>query len=265
MPDICQVLPDTFFPLEKAGPGGGNPLNREPLSRTTNVAFAGRSATLTGRIQSYARIIVESIKVVWRDPAELKPYKNNSRTHSEEQGEQVSRSIREFGWTIPILVDENDMILAGHLRQRRAIADKLKKVPVIVKKGLTEQQKHAYVIADNRLAENAGWDKELLSLELTELDGADFDLDLLGFEDWELKSLLDTDEPLDPTEEWKGMPEFNQQDKTSFRAIVVHFKGPQQLEEFKALVKQKITDNTRYIWFPEIEIETTADKVYRAT
>lgn len=103
------------------------------------------------------------------------PYANNARTHSEEQVAQICASIREFGFTNPLLIDENGGIIAGHGRLAAAKILKMDEVPTIELKGLNEAQKRAYVIADNKLALNAGWDEDLLKLELIALDEANFD------------------------------------------------------------------------------------------
>ena len=113
----------------------------------------------------------------------LIPYAKNSRTHSEDQIAQVAASIREFGFTNPVLIDENQSIIAGHGRVMAARKLNLDKVPCIELSHLTDSQKKAYIIADNKLALNAGWDHDLLSLELKELDDLDFDLSLIGFDD----------------------------------------------------------------------------------
>jgi DNA modification methylase len=120
----------------------------------------------------------------------LVPYARNPRTHSAAQVAQIAASIVEFGFTNPILVDTNAGIIAGHGRLLAARKLQLPLVPVIVLDHLTENQKRAYVIADNRLAENAGWDEELLQLELAVLNEADFDLGLTGVEDDEIARLL---------------------------------------------------------------------------
>lgn len=120
----------------------------------------------------------------------LVPYERNARTHSRQQVAQLVASIQEFGWTNPILVDSEDGILAGHGRLAAARDMGLAEVPVIVLDGLSPAQRRAYVIADNQLALNAGWDQELLQLEVTGLQLQDFDLGLLGFSDDELSSLL---------------------------------------------------------------------------
>ena len=120
----------------------------------------------------------------------LVPYAKNSRTHSEEQVAQIAASIREWGWTTPILVDEAGSIIAGHGRLQAARRLQMTEVPVVVASGWSEAQKRAYVIADNKLALNAGWDNELLSLELGELGDLGFDLELTGFSDEEIKALM---------------------------------------------------------------------------
>lgn len=118
------------------------------------------------------------------------PYPRNARTHSDEQLEQLARSIIEFGFTNPILVDEHGMILAGHGRRLAALRLELRQVPVIVKTGLTAAQKSALRLADNRLGLSSGWDDELLRAELEQLRASGFDLGLIGFSDEELADLL---------------------------------------------------------------------------
>jgi len=120
----------------------------------------------------------------------LIPYAKNSRTHDDAQVAQIAASIKEFGWTNPILVDGDKGVIAGHGRLLAARKLGMAKVPTIELKNMTEAQKKAYVIADNKLALNAGWDTNFLSLELQELKDQDFDLTLLGFDDKELNALL---------------------------------------------------------------------------
>jgi DNA modification methylase len=124
----------------------------------------------------------------------LVPYVNNARTHSDEQVAQIAASIKEFGWTSPLLVDGENGILAGHGRLAAARKLGITEVPVIELSHLSAQQRKAYILADNRLALNAGWDEELLKLELSALAELDFDLDLIGFTDKELDALLGADE-----------------------------------------------------------------------
>lgn len=121
----------------------------------------------------------------------LIPYARNSRTHSDAQVAQIASSIKEFGFTNPVLVDEQGGIIAGHGRVLAAQKLSYTEVPAIVLSHLTETQKRAYVIADNKLALNAGWDDEMLRLEFTELSEAGFDLELTGFSLDEMASIID--------------------------------------------------------------------------
>lgn len=117
----------------------------------------------------------------------LIPYENNSRTHSSEQVGQIAQSIVEFGFLNPILVDTNDGIIAGHGRLEAAKELKLEEVPVVVLDHLSEKQRKAYIIVDNKLALNAGWDENALATEVAELNELDFDIELLGFTEEELE------------------------------------------------------------------------------
>ena len=130
-------------------------------------------------------------RVERRDIATLVPYASNSRTHSDEQIKQIVASIREWGWTTPVLVDEAGGIIAGHARVMAAKQLGLTEVPVMVAAGWSEAQKKAYVIADNKLTLNGGWDNEILRAEFTALDGLGFDLGMLGFSPPELAAILD--------------------------------------------------------------------------
>jgi ParB-like chromosome segregation protein Spo0J len=131
------------------------------------------------------------LEVAWRGVDELIPHANNARTHSAAQIAQIAASIKEFGWTNPVLTDADNGIIAGHGRVLAARALGYESVPCIELSHLSAAQKRAYVIADNRLAENAGWDDELLALELGALREQDFDLELTGFDAEALAALLD--------------------------------------------------------------------------
>jgi ParB-like chromosome segregation protein Spo0J len=129
--------------------------------------------------------------------SDLIPYVNNSRTHSDDQVNQVASSIKEFGFTNPVLVDIDGGLIAGHGRVLAAKKLGLDEVPCIVLEGLTEAQKKAYVIADNQLPLNAGWDLDKLKLEIETLNELGFDIDVLGFDDEFINGLL-FDEDFDP-------------------------------------------------------------------
>lgn len=139
--------------------------------------------------------------------ADLVPYAENSRTHSEAQIAQLAASIKEFGWTNPVLIDERNQIIAGHGRIMAAEKLNIDTVPCIVLDGLSDAQKKALVIADNKIALNAGWNDALLSQQLLELSNADFDLNSIGFGPDELDDILgDVYEPVyNPTYEAKSV------------------------------------------------------------
>lgn len=143
--------------------------------------------------------------------ANLVPYARNSRTHSAEQVAQIAASIREFGFTNPLLIDEQGGIIAGHGRLLAAQKLGFDEVPAITLQGLSDAQKKAYVIADNKLALNAGWDDEMLRVEFMELQEMGFDLELTGFSLDEIAELeFDSDCETD-------MPELNDGDKEPFQ------------------------------------------------
>ncbi|ALN60853.1 site-specific DNA-methyltransferase [Lysobacter enzymogenes] len=142
-----------------------------------------------------------TLQIEQRPIGALIPYARNARTHSDAQVAQIAASILEFGWTNPILVDGANGVIAGHGRLLAARQLGLDIVPVIELAHLTSAQKRAYILADNRLAENAGWDDELLALELAELRDAEFDLDLIGFSDEEIDELLGIGEDAGLTDE----------------------------------------------------------------
>lgn len=136
----------------------------------------------------------KQLEIVYKKVEGLIPFVNNSRTHSDEQVNQIASSIKEFGFTNPILLDDDNGIIAGHGRLQAARLLGLDEVPTITLVGLDELQKRAYVIADNKLALNAGWDSELLQLEIQNLQDKDFDISLLGFDEKELMQILGEDD-----------------------------------------------------------------------
>ena len=143
----------------------------------------------------------------------LVPYARNSRTHSDEQIGQIAASIKEWGWTTPVLVDEDGSIIAGHGRTLAAQRLKMTEVPVMVAKGWSDAKKRAYIIADNKLALNAGWDESMLNLELGELQDMGFDISLIGFGKNELSELM-AEEPTEGLTEENAVPEVKEKPKS---------------------------------------------------
>ena len=147
--------------------------------------------------------------------SDLVPYINNSRIHDADQIQQVANSIKEFGFTNPILVDEKNNIIAGHGRLRAAIKLEMDSVPTITIKGLTEEQRKAYVIADNKLALNSDWNLDLLMDEIYDLRESGFDETLLGFSFEDLDELFDVKgEDIKPLQEFK---EFDDEIATDYK------------------------------------------------
>jgi ParB-like chromosome segregation protein Spo0J len=132
-----------------------------------------------------------ALKITYKDPAQLRPRARNRRTHTKKQNAQIEASIKEFGFINPILTDGADGIIAGHARVEAAKRIGMSDVPTVRVDHLTPAQIRAYVIADNRLAENAGWDRALLALELQELSvELNFDVTVTGFETAEIDLLI---------------------------------------------------------------------------
>tara|TARA_R110002167_G_scaffold154560_3_gene348796 strand:- start:5966 stop:6736 length:771 start_codon:yes stop_codon:yes gene_type:complete len=134
------------------------------------------------------------LEVKYNKTLDLIPYVNNSRTHSDEQITQVAASIKEFGFTNPILLDDAGGIIAGHGRLQAAKKLGMKEVPTITLLNLSEAQKKAYVIADNQLALNSDWNFDMLSVEIDRLKELDFDISLLGFDNESLMSIVDPEQ-----------------------------------------------------------------------
>jgi DNA modification methylase len=158
------------------------------------------------------------IEVKYRKVEDLIPYVNNSRKHSDEQVAQIASSIKEFGWTNPILIDGTNSIIAGHGRLMAARKLKMEEVPTIELSHLTDTQRKALVIADNKLALNADWDNNLLTIELDELLKDGFALDILGFNADELTALLEPEQVEGLTDE-DSVPEVPEEPKTKLGDI----------------------------------------------
>jgi ParB-like chromosome segregation protein Spo0J len=175
----------------------------------------------------------QKLKITYRPLKDLIPYARNSRTHSSSQIAQIASSIKEFGWTQPILLDGTNGIIAGHGRFEAAFLLGIQDVPTIDLAHLTEAQKRAYVIADNKIALNSGWDEQMLALEIGDLREAGFNIDLLAFDPSELKdgdvdySVLD-DEEIDA--------QLDDMAKGVRKAIQIEFE-PEHYEEAQELVK----------------------------
>lgn len=163
--------------------------------------------------------------------SELVPYARNSRTHSDEQIAQIAASIREWGFTNPILIDESNNIIAGHGRILAAQKLGLEFVPCIVALGWTDAQRRAYVIADNKLALNAGWDDAMLKVEFDEIEDLGFDLGLVGFSLGEIANICDNEEEVFSSSE-------NEKFKTIFEIAISFDNEEEQQAAYEKLSSQ---------------------------
>lgn len=170
------------------------------------------------------------LEIQYYRPDQLKPYPQNARTHTAKQVEKICKSIREYGFTNPILIDQDREIIAGHGRLEAAKKLGVEEVPCIELSSLTDEQKKAYVLADNKIALDAGWDEDLLKQELESLEGK-IDLTLTGFSEDELDALLSeiTDEP---------EIEFSEELGESHNYILLKFTTKEEWE--KAIVQYKL-------------------------
>jgi len=159
-------------------------------------------------------------QIKWEAVDKLIPYAKNARTHSDEQVAQIAGSIKEFGFNNPILVDKDNSVIAGHGRLMAARKLGMDKVPVVELQHLTESQRKAYVLADNRIALNSGWDTSMLSLELQDLKD-DIDLSLLGFDPDELDALLNPIEETEGLTDEDAVPETPVEPKTKLGDIYI--------------------------------------------
>lgn len=159
-------------------------------------------------------------KIEWQSVDKLIPYAKNARTHSDEQIAQIAGSIKEFGFNNPVLVDKDNSIIAGHGRVLAARKLGMDKVPVVILNHLTESQRKAYILADNRIALNSGWDSSMLSVELQDLKD-DIDLSLLGFDPDELDALLNPIEETEGLTDEDAVPDVPDEPKTKLGDIYI--------------------------------------------
>lgn len=141
---------------------------------------------------------MKTLKIIYADPGALQPSPFNSRLHSQNQVEQIAKSIKDFGFNKAIAVDENNVIIYGHGAREAAMFLQYTEVPVVVLSHLSEREKRAYIIADNKLAENSTWDMDKLSQEFDALIAQDFDVSGIGFNEQEIDAILKNDPSIMP-------------------------------------------------------------------
>ena len=186
---------------------------------------------------------------------ELKINKDNPRIIKDEKFKKLVISIKNFPEMLelrPIVVDEDMIILGGNMRYRACIEAKIKKVPIKIAKGLTDTQKKEFIIKDN--TSFGDWDWDTLGNEWNTIKISEWGVDI-----WKN---MDDKNDLNAEIEWTDMPEFNQDDLTPNRQLIISFKTEQDIQEFAKLIAQKITEKTKSVWFPKVENEKLFDKSY---
>lgn len=185
--------------------------------------------------------------------SDIVAYEFNNRTHPEEQIQRIAKSITEFGFIQPLVVDDKNSLIVGHGRLYAAQRLKHQTVPCVRVKNLTDVQIKALRIIDNKLQNDSRWDFNNVELEFGFLEDHDFDLTPYGLE--ELANLFGDPTAGNVATEWQDMPEFIQPDASGVQQIVVHFMSRGDVERFAELMNQQITEKTKSIWFPEIKPE----------
>lgn len=189
----------------------------------------------------------------------LKPHPKNPNKHSEEQILRLAKIISYQGIRRPIRVsNRSGFITAGHGLALALEHLGQKDAPINLQDYQDEEQEYADIIADNSIASWADLDFSAINLEIPNL-GPDFDIDMLGVKNFFLDV---SDRPINPSDEWNGMPEFTMEDKTAYRTIRIHFYNDEGINEFARTIEKIITSKTKFIWYPDIKIEKALDKRY---
>ena len=198
----------------------------------------------------------DKLKLEYMSVNDIKPFDGNPRKHPEDALKKLVDSINHFGWTNPILLDEDNIIVAGHARLKAAKKAGMEEVPVI-KLPLSGKEAALYNIADNKTQELTEWDWPKLGDLFHELDTGEFDLEITGFSETEISGLmhgLDESGKINKEEVWKeaGMPGYESEDCTAYKSIIIHFADEAAVGKFAKLIKQTITNKTKYLWFPKL-------------
>lgn len=190
---------------------------------------------------------IESVPV-----SDLKEYEKNSRTHSDDQVAKIAASVEEFGFTNPILIDESNGVIAGHGRLQAAKRINMGEVPCIRLAHLSESQKRAYVIADNKIAESGGWDDEMLKMEIMELAQDDYDLKLTGFDEAGLDSILAiSEEVMEAVQKKRDHKETGHSQQDTVRQVILIYTSdeyPRVMEAMREYAEEHgLSSNTEVV------------------
>jgi hypothetical protein len=203
---------------------------------------------------------IRTLKIV-----DLKFDPKNAREHNEKNIDAIKGSLTRFGLQKPIVVDENNIIVAGNGTVAAAMSLGWTEIDCVVS-DLNGNNITAYALADNRTAELAAWDMAVLGKTLSALQDEGFGIADIGFNPDEYAHLMgDGDLVDDPLKEWTDVPEFNQSDMTSVKKLIVHFKTTEDYAKFAALIGQPLTEDTKSVWYPQEKRQTLKDKAYVPT
>ena len=197
---------------------------------------------------------IRPLAVVWKPIADIKPSAKNARKHNDEQVALLAASIKQWGWTFPILIDEQGEIIAGEGRWLAAKKLRETQIPCLVAKDWAREQIDAYRIADNQLSLRSSWDYDEVLSQLSALDGAHFDLSLLGFDQEFLDGMLSVVEepPTESDPEDAAMLEMIMEgDEKPYHHLIVRFRNAADIAEFGNRLELAVTNKTRSLWFPE--------------
>ncbi len=209
----------------------------------------------------------EKIKIEYIDKSKLKKLSNNPRRDKDKDAiGRLSKLIQEHGFQNPMQVymetNGEYTVLCGNHRFDAGVKMGMSEFPCIVYAG-DRQQAIARAVSDNQSGAWTEWDIPLLKDILADFENSDLDIETTGFTGVELDELFNGFEGNDPNKEWDGMPEFEQDDKSSFKMLIVHFATQDKVDAFSELVSQNITEKTRSIWYPQAQIEKYTDKRYQ--
>jgi len=201
------------------------------------------------------------MEIIKKDINELKPYKDNANTHSRESIDIIRKSIFEFGFNVPVIIDRESNVICGHGRIIAASEIGMTEVPCIIKEDLTKVQLKAYRIMENKTHEYSQWDFNILKKELDFLNEKEYGLEFTGFSNEEFEKLNGI-EIEDHKGEWNGMPEYQNTNLTPIKQIIVSFSSLENRDKFAELIGVKLTDKTKSIFYPPEEKESFKELRY---
>ena len=207
----------------------------------------------------------ERISVEYIPISEIIPYRNNPRVN-DKAVDIVATSIKEYGFKVPIILDKDNIVIAGHTRLKAALKLGIPEVPIIWAESLTDEQAKAFRLMDNKSHEYSSWDFDLLKQEMIELKNLKFEVGLTGFDMDEIKffNFNKEDQANNAYTEWRknAVLDYLNDDKTGFKTILLHFPDQDAIDDFCKLINQNMTPKTKFLWYPKEPEDEVADLQY---